>query len=474
MKVVSWKMDIKIAYIGGGSKEWARVFINDLALALDISGEVWLYDIDKEAAMQNESIGNKVRDNEKAISKWNYKVATTIEEALNNADFVAISILPGLMEAMKVDVHYPEKYGIYQSVGDTVGPGGVIRSLRTVPMFEFFAKKIKNNCPNAWVINFTNPMSICVKTLYDVFPEIKAFGCCHEVFHTQSFLCDVLREQTGIIASRSEIFTEVAGINHFTWISRANYGRINIMELLPGFLDKYYDEGYERHGKTDSYKTNPFASANRIKMDLYKRYGILAAAGDRHLAEFMSINDYLFSENVASSWKFALTKVDYRLEQRNRRISETKAMAAGEIPIRISKSSEEAVDLIRAILGKTTKLSNVNIINKGQMPGINHGCIVETNAVFSNDRVVPVLSERLPKAVLELLKNHIDNIEMLYKGIKNRNFETIFTAFKKQPLCDNLSDSQKIDLFIEMVEGTKEYLENDYDFQQLSLLKAGI
>lgn len=135
-------MRIKIAYIGGGSKEWARVFMTDLALATDLSGEIALYDIDREAAIRNKKIGDRINMHPNTLSKWDYLVTDTIEAALTGADFVAISILPGFIETMNVDVHAPEKYGIFQSVGDTVGPGGVIRSMRTVPLFEFFAKKI--------------------------------------------------------------------------------------------------------------------------------------------------------------------------------------------------------------------------------------------------------------------------------------------------------------------------------------------
>lgn len=79
---------------------------------------------------------------------------------------------------MESDVHYPEKYGIYQSVGDTVGPGGIVRALHTIPLYVKFAEAIKAYAPNAWVINYTNPMTLCTRTLYEVFPEIKAIGCC--------------------------------------------------------------------------------------------------------------------------------------------------------------------------------------------------------------------------------------------------------------------------------------------------------
>ena len=104
--------NIKIAYIGGGSKQWARVFMNDLALCSDLTGEIGLFDIDKEAAVRNQQIGNNINKQPETVSRWNYVVYDSLKEVLCGADFVVISILPGTFEDMRVDVHYPEKYNI--------------------------------------------------------------------------------------------------------------------------------------------------------------------------------------------------------------------------------------------------------------------------------------------------------------------------------------------------------------------------
>ena len=189
--------NIQIAYIGGGSRGWAWGLMSDLVSAVDISGTVRLYDIDRAAADANVIIGHKFNTAVGARSHWSYVATDTLAEALHGADFVVISILPGTFDEMESDVHTPEKYGIYQPVGDSTGPGGIVRAMRTVPMFEEIARYIKEFCPNAWVINYTNPMTLCVKTLYNTFPEIKAFGCCHEVFGTQGLLCRVVEEYLG-------------------------------------------------------------------------------------------------------------------------------------------------------------------------------------------------------------------------------------------------------------------------------------
>ncbi len=186
--------DLKIAYIGGGSRGWAWTFMTDLSMDDSLSGTIRLYDIDEAAAKNNEIIGNKLTNREDTTGKWNYVTATSLEEALTGCDFAVISILPGTFDEMDSDVHLPERLGIYQSVGDTAGPGGMIRALRTIPMFVTIAEAVKKYSPDAWVINYTNPMSLCVKTLYHVFPQIKAFGCCHEVFGTQKVLKGICEE----------------------------------------------------------------------------------------------------------------------------------------------------------------------------------------------------------------------------------------------------------------------------------------
>ena len=119
--------DLKIAYIGGGSRGWAWGLMSDLVSNDDMSGDVALYDIDHNAAKNNEIIGNRYNSVEGAVSEWHYKAVDNIDDALTGADFVIISILPGTFDEMESDVHTPEKYGIYQPVGDTTGPGGSAR-----------------------------------------------------------------------------------------------------------------------------------------------------------------------------------------------------------------------------------------------------------------------------------------------------------------------------------------------------------
>ncbi len=463
------KKNIKLCYIGGGSKMWARVFMKDLALSSFLEGEIALYDIDKDSAIINQKIGAIINQKKEAKSHFDYKVYDNLDDALIGANIVVISILPGTFKEMYSDVHTPEIYGIYQSVGDTVGPGGVLRSMRTVPLYEEFALKIKKNCPSAWVINLTNPMSICVKTLFDIFPNIKAFGCCHEVFHTQDLLCQMANELLNLDINRKDLVCDIVGINHFTWFNKVMYKNINLLDYVDKFFLKHQD-GYYEHGNNDDYKTNPFAYANLVKYDLFKKYHVLPCAGDRHLVEFLNHDLYLKNKETIDKFKFSLTSVDYRIKDYFNKVQESKDIINYKINFDLNKSQEEVVDLIEALMGFKEINSNVNYINNGQIEDLPLNTIVETSCIFKKDKVIPIKSSPIKKDVKDLIMVNIENIEMCYKGIKNRDLKLIFNSFLNQPLCKNLKMNEAKDLFIRMVKNTRNYLDAYYDLKSLENL----
>lgn len=452
--------ELKIAYIGGGSRGWAWGLMSDLAQADDISGSVYLYDIDYEAAKHNEIIGNSIKDVEGCKSVWNYKACQTIDGALKGADFVVISILPATFDEMESDVHTPEKYGIYQSVGDTSGPGGIIRALRTVPMYEVIARAIRDNCPEAWVINYTNPMTVCVNTLYRVFPEIKAFGCCHEVFGTQKLLAEAVAELTGTEKpGRADIDINVVGVNHFTWITKAQYKGIDLFPIYRKLVDKYYENGYEKGGD-QNWMNNSFACAQRVKFDLFKRFGYIAAAGDRHLAEFCPGKWYLASPECVKEWKFGLTTVAWRKNDLKERLEKSARLVSGEEKFKMNDTGEDGVNQIRALLGLGSFVTNVNLPNRGQIPNLPLGAVVETNARFAANTVTPVFAGEIPETIYPLISRVSGEQQIITEAALTRNLDLAFTAFSNDPLVTiTLSDAKK--LFDEMVENTKTYL-TDY------------
>ena len=453
--------DLKIAYIGGGSRGWAWGLMSDLAEAEDISGRVALYDIDFEAAKANEIIGNQYNDAPMCRSKWYYQAVRTLEDALNGADFVVISILPGTFKEMESDVHTPEKYGIWQSVGDTVGPGGIIRALRAIPMFEVIGKAIRDHCPDAWVINYTNPMTMCMRALYKTFPDIKAFGCCHEVFGTQKVLAAALEDMLGIEKpDHKEIKVNVVGVNHFTWLTSAYYRDIDVMQLYRDFCEKYHETGFLK-GKDDNWMNNVFECSNRVKMDLFRKYGVIAAAGDRHLAEYSEGRQYLASPEQARSWGFGLTPVSWRWNDLAARQEKSRKLLSGELSVELNRTGEEGVNQIRALLGLCTLVTNVNIPNRGQIPNLPRGAVVETNAVFRDGALTPVFAGDIPMSIYGQITRALSEQELVVEAAMERDLNKAYAAFRNDPLV-TIADNEAKALFWEMVQNTKEYL-SEYD-----------
>lgn len=456
--------DIKMAYIGGGSKAWAWKLMADLALEPSLDGTVWLYDIDVKAAEENQIIGNQLKGREEARGQWDYKVAYSLEEALEGADFVVISILPATFEEMRSDVHLPERLGIYQSVGDTAGPGGMIRALRTLPMYDVIAAAIRDNCPDAWVISYTNPMSLCVASLYQAFPGIKAFGCCHEVFGTQKVLAAIAGEALGTgPVKRQDIHVNVLGINHFTWFDSASYEGMDLFPIYKEFIRTNFEEGFDDPDRP--WEASTFNCRHRVKFDLFNRFGLIAAAGDRHLAEFMPGNTYLNDPETVKQWKFGLTTVDFRIHQMEERLARRQRLVTGEEEMEIAASGEEGVQLMKALVGLNRMVSNVNIPNTSQqIPNLPREAVVETNAVFSRDSIKAVAAGPLPKELRELVMPHVQNHGYILEAAGTCDRGLVVKAFMNDPLvkykCQDEAEIRK--LVDDMIMNTENYLPNGW------------
>src|SRR5258708_33606886 len=145
----------RICFIGGGSYNWMPKLLGDLALSPDLEGTVVLQDINPAALEDIERYGRKVEA--KAGSNFSIETTTDLDRGLDGAEFVVVTITTGALDTMRLDLEIPEKYGIYQSVGDTVGPGGVLRALRNVPVMAGVVQLMDRNCPEAWRFRLANP-----------------------------------------------------------------------------------------------------------------------------------------------------------------------------------------------------------------------------------------------------------------------------------------------------------------------------
>jgi len=297
-------------------------------------------------------------------------------------------------------------------------------------------------------------MSICVRTLYEFFPQIKALGCCHEVFGAQDMLASMLNKETGEKPPRTDIKTNVIGINHFTWFDSVSYQGGDLMPMFARFAEEYYDVGfpnddYEKHAEC-------FRFTNRVKFDLHRRHGLIAAAGDRHLVEFMPGDMYLKDRETVKSWGFALTSVDWRIADREKKIENTKNLVDGKEKITLHSSGEEGIMLIKAICGLMSITTNVNLPNHNlQVENVPKETVVETNAVFSKDSVMPVNAGCMPADILSLTGPHVENQTQVLNAALTQDKSAIYSAFTRDPLVYGRCSDADIRLLVDdMIKNT--------------------
>ncbi len=455
-------LPIKIAYIGGGSRYWARLVFTDLALEPRITGEVALYDIDHPAALANERLGAELAAHPDAQAPFCVRACHDLDDALRGADFVFMSILPGRMQLMAHDLDIPAEFGVLQTVGDTTGPGGISRALRTVPIYEDYARRIMAICPKAWVINYTNPMALCVAALDAAAPGIKAFGCCHEVFGTQEKLAGILHQVSGVARPhRREIALDLSGTNHFTFSARASWRGQDLFPVLDEYLEKHYDWSDQSAYTRDLRESGKFFDSKAmVAWDFYRRFGAVGAAGDRHLVEFVSW--YLSSRENLERHGLVETPSSYRLGQwrppgnRPAAIETEDARPFHEKALR--PSGEEGVDQILALLGIAPLDTNINLPNTGQMPDMPRGAVVETNASLRQDTITPLVASALPPALAELVRRAIEGQNLTLQAALRRDPHLAFQAMASDPLCAHLPLHRIEEMLHRLLEANREAL----------------
>ncbi|AEH39051.1 family 4 glycosyl hydrolase [Halopiger xanaduensis] len=462
------RTDVTIGYVGGGSQGWAHTFINDILQCQDVSGQVRLYDVDYEAAQRNAELGNALGSREEAVSDWTFEAAETLAAALEDADFVICSTQDPPEETFVHDIDVPQEYGIYQTVADTCGPGGAVRALRSIPQYREIAATVREQCPDAWVFNYTNPMTVCTRALYEEYPDINAIGLCHEVFHIQQLLAEIAEKYVDDAenVAGSEIDVNVKGINHFTWIDEAYWRDHDVFQYLDAELEERKPLPSFEPGDLEG--EDYWINHHEVAFDLYDKFGLLGAAGDRHLVEFVPW--YLSIDEPAEiqRWGIRLTPSSARVSDSDGPAKMDKYMAHPE-EFDFTSSGEEAVDIIRALLGLEPLKTNVNYPNVGQTPDLPDGAVVETNVLITGAGVKPITAGTLPREVRNMVTTTIHNQETLVEAGFTGDLDLAFEAFLNEPLV-TIPREEARELFAELIDIEREYFE-DYDLEGATVLE---
>jgi alpha-galactosidase/6-phospho-beta-glucosidase family protein len=412
----------RIAFVGGGSVQWSPKIVTDMALCDTLAGaQLVLHDIDADA------LRLLTRASELIVAQLGgtLQVAATLDraEALRGADFVILCVGIGGLPAMRYDLEIPERYGIYQPVGDTVGPGGLARGLRHIPFAVQVAREMEQLCPDAWMLNLTNPMTTICRGMTRA-TGIRTVGLCHEVTgvsHHLARLFDVPVEA---------LTAEVAGINHLPIIQRLDVGGRDGLTMLRDWLAEHGPFAHVGPLDLDTV-FDVFTDRLAVKLTLFEQLGVLFAAGDRHVAEF--VPDFLSEANDRGRrYGVLLTTIDQREEMARLRRAQVEWFAEGQ-PEELRRSSEQLVLVMAALSGGPAGKFVVNVPNQGQIDNLPRDAVVECIAEVSSLGVRPLASGPLPHAAYAVVAPHVARQELIVEAALTGRREPALAALATDP-----------------------------------------
>ncbi|HXZ61516.1 MAG TPA: hypothetical protein VEG62_02155 [Acidimicrobiales bacterium] len=446
-------MATQVTIVGGGSYQWAPELMADLFGTPALAGmHLVLEDIDPTPLPTMEALAHKLID--ALDAKATVAVSTDLGAALDGADFVIVCISTGGFRSMAVDLDVPARYGITQTVGDTVGPGGINRALRNVPVLVGIARAMEEHCPDAWLFNITNPMT-CLTRAVCRETHVRAVGLCHEVGNFCMDLAIALgRPHEAVSAS-------VMGINHFPVLTALEVDGADGFDVLRALVDEVgglrslrpaaWDGAAEPFSKLD------FARRHVFKLTLLDRWGSFPAAGDRHIAEFVA-----FALTPESEWGAAynigLSPISVREAHQAEYVANVDAWLAGTKDLQTWQSGELPSPMVEAMLTGEPFEAPVNIPNAGQAPGLPPDVVLESICVIDSDGVRGRERAVLPHPYDEIVRRHVATQELTVEAALCGDRALAAQAFALDPLAGRGDLDAMEAMVAELLVGTAEWL----------------
>ncbi len=421
----------KVTFIGGGSYQWVPVLFRDIAVNRHLQNiRFVLHDIDYQRNQEMADVCQTVV--KKLDSTISVETEDDLDSALSNADTVILCISTGGLDAMEHDIEIPKKYGIYQPVGDSTGPGGISRTLRNVPVVTDIARRMENLCPEAWLINLTNPMNQLVRAVQQT-SRIKVIGLCHEYM---SFM-NTAQHLLGIKSWDRETSATIAGINHFAWITQLNVNGEDGLRLLQDRMSGH-DLKDDTHGAKAIHPSHTL-SENQIKSSLLDIYGAMPYPGDRHLAEFFPY--FLSKKNrYGAEYGVKLTSIHDRRVTWMGWYRDRVALWTNHDPDSVPRepSQESLAPILAALISNgPVTIQPATMPNQGQVANLPLHSSVETLVTFTNGMASPHASGSLPPAVHGLVLKHCLNQDLMVEAAIEGSRTKVLQAMLADPLNNN-------------------------------------
>ena len=431
------KTHLTFAFIGAGSTTFTLGLISDILHESDIilSGELRLVDINPVVLDDVHIAAQQMIK----TAKRDFKVTkhTDFKEAIPGVDFVFFTFVTGGFASWRTDIEICTKHGIMQSVGDTIGPGGIMRTIRNVPVVYEVTKYMEQYAPDAWAINYSNPEGAMCLAI-EKYTKIKTFGLCHGTPGTAHQLAShVFKVEPERLKYRA------GGINHLTWFTQLEIDGEDVYPKLRGLLDE-----------------SGLAKEEPISTQLLDIFGLYPAPGDRHVGEFFP---YYLKEQVLKDkdyrWKNA--NMDEMEKWRSGSLGRIEQLKEGKIGFEdFGSSGETSTHFIRALTTNKVTLEMANVINRGYIENISDGIIVEIPIFVDCFGLHPQKIGRLPDAVAAKCDALGREYSLAVEAAVTCDRQLALQAMYLDPLMANCNYPDK--LLDELLQAYKNYLPKEW------------
>jgi alpha-galactosidase len=438
-------MDKKIVLIGAGSAAFSPPTLSDLNLSKVLAGStITLVDIDTEKLQMVYEVLSE--DNKKLGNKINIESTPNREKALKEADFVINSTEHGdRFELRWQDNTIPRKHGSTERMAENGGPGGFFHSARQIPEIIKIAKDVVRICPDAFFINYSNPMSRICLALKRTVPSLKMLGLCHQIGLLVPHLPKIIDKE------RTDFQIITGGLNHFAFLmglKDLNTGD-NLLPVFNANCQNYFQDKWNRFHYAD------------LTFEVYKRFGWFPYVGDNHICEYLQIGSHYTTAQDLTEW---IT----RMEQANKGINAKlkryyKRLKKGKYPkkgmLMKSRSSERAIPIIEAIVEDSNSYEiAVNIPNDGIIENLPQDLVIECSGTVNKEGIQGIKLGNIPKSIAAILRIEASIQDLCVEAILKESKQLAIDCLAMDVNCGSFDMAEAI--FNEMFELQRDYLPN--------------
>jgi alpha-galactosidase len=417
---------VKVAFIGAGSVEFTRNVLADLLTSPDLGPlAISLHDIDGERLETAATMARLTSERTGA----NARIEAHLERraALDGADYVVNEIQVGGYRATRLDFDIPARYGLRQTIADTIGIGGIFRGLRTIPVVVGIADDMAEVCPEALLLNYTNPMAMLPWAIQQGSRFQRVVGLCHSVRDTHQFLAD----QVGVPVDQVSFVT--AGFNH------------------QAFVLTFQHHGQDLYPRLDQAIERDPELRRRVRVELYRRLGYFPTESSEHSAEYVPW--FLRHDELVDRFRVPVGEYLRRSEGNLDAYDELKQQLESGEGIEVEPTRELAWEVIHSIETGTRRVVYGNVRNSGLIENLPLGCCVEVPCLVDRTGVQPVHVGALPPQLAALNRTFLNVVELTVRAALEQRREHVYHAAMLDPnAAATLTLDQLVALCDELIE----------------------